>query len=385
MPQDIEVLPQLRQLGLCDDEAIAALKSAASAGRSRQTGKRTYELSSRAGVIAKVQFNQRLVLKSIVAPVNVWKACQPLIEADAKLEQTRIARSVLFSYRAPSGFSRVPSWLQLRPVACPLDDRTGGALTSSVAPAVPRPFAIEVVYRYSDLPFLESYRRLRAVQEAKWLLSAFIDVPVFGLSSPYSWAFWEGSYQLVQCAMGTGLEDTSDFEFSDVQDLPELIPVANSQYFSQLGVAAEEFRVPELEVLHSKYKELPAKKKVRFLRSCASLSAACDPAFGGSQRVVALVSAIEPLLGPAERCRACGGMTGIARQFRKFLAEYVQPPLAVRHLYEGVYAARSRLVHGGWSFDVDEAMFGLHRRSDIIPLVAWAVAKRGVVNWLLAQ
>ena len=382
----LEVLPQLRQLGLDDHEAIAALQSAANSGGSRQTEKRTYELSSGADVIAKVRFNRDLVLFSITTPVNVWKACQPIIESDAKLEQTRIARSVLFSYRAPSGFARVPSWLQLRPVACPLEDRTGfGALRSSVAAAVPRPFAIEVAYRFSNLPFLEGHRRLRAVQEVKWLLSAFIDVPVFSLSSPYSWAFWEGSYQLVRCGMGTGLEDASEVEFSDVQTLPELIPVANSQYFSELGVATQEFRVPELKILHAKYKELLPVNKVRFLRSCASLSAACDPAFGASQRVVALVSAIEPLLGEAERCDKCDGKIGITRQFLKFLDEYVKPPSEVKDLYVDVYAARSNLVHGGWNFDVDDAIFGLRPQGGIIPLVAWGAAKRGVVNWLLAQ
>lgn len=386
MLQDLEVLPQLRQLGFDDHEAIAALQSAANADGSRQTGKRTYDLSSGGDVIAKVRFNDRLVLSSIATPVNVWKACHPRIEADAKLAQTRIARSVLFSYHAPSGFARVPSWLQLRPIACPLEDRTAfGALTSSAAGAVPRPFAIEVVYRYSDLPLLEGYRRLRTVQEAKWLLSAFIDVPVFGLSSSYSWAFWQGSYQLVQCGMGTGLEDTSEVEFSDVQTLPELIAVANSQYFSELGVVTQEFRVPQLNVLHAKYTALSRKNRLRFLRSCASLAAASDPSLGASQRVVALVSAIEPLLGKAERCGICGGVTGITRQFRKFLDEYVQPPLAVRDLYEGVYSTRSKLVHGGWNFDVDEAILGLRPQGDMIPLVTWGAAKRGVVNWLHAQ
>lgn len=384
--ETLNVLPQLRQLGFDDHEAIAALQSAANAGGSRRTGKRTYELSSGEDVIAEVRFNDRLLLSSIAMPVHIWKACQPHIEADAKLEQTRIARSVLFSYRAPSGFARISGWLQLRPVACPLEDRTAfGALTSIVAAAVPRPFIIEVVYRYSDLPFLESYRRLRAVQEAKWLLSAFIDVPVFGISSPYSWTFWKGSYQLVQCGMATGLEDTSEVEFSEVKTLPELIPVANSQYFLELGVATQEFRVPELNVLHAKYMALSRKNRVRFLRSCASLAAASDPALGASQRVVALVSAIEPLLGEAERCGTCGGKTGITYQFKKFLDEYVQPPPAVRDLYEGVYAARSNLIHGGWNFDVDEAFLGLRPQADLVPLAAWVVAKRGVVNWLLSQ
>lgn len=381
----MNVLPQLRQLGFKDHEAIAALRSGANAGGSRQTGKRTYELISGEDVIGEVRFNGRLVLSSIDMPVHAWKACRPRIEADAKLKQTRIARSVLFSYRAPSGFARIPRWLQLRPVACPLEDRTAfRAFTSSVTEDVPRPFAIEVVYRYSDLPFLEGYHRLRAVQEAKWLLSAFIDVPVFDLNSPYSWAFWEGSYQLVECGMATGLEATSEIEFSDVKTLSELIAVTNSQYFSELGVVTQEFRVPELNVLYAKYIALSHVDRMRFLRSCAALAAASDPVLGASQRVVALVSAIEPLFDKAERCDTCGGVTGLTRRFRQFLNEYVQPSSAVRELYEGVYAVRSKLVHGGWNFVVDEPLFGLQPQGDML-LVAWATAKRGVVNWLLAQ
>jgi len=185
--------------------------------------------------------------------------------------------------------------------------------------------------------------------------------------------------------MGTGLEDTLETDFSDVQDLPELIAVANSQYFLELGITTGEFRVPELNVLHANYMALPRDNRVRFLRSCASLAAASDPALRPSQKVVALVSAIEPLLGKGERCDTCGGTTGITRKFREFLDRYVQPSSEVRYLYEGVYDARSKLVHGGWNFDVDEWVFGLRPTGDMIPLAAWAAAKQGVVNWLLAQ
>jgi len=207
MLQDVEVLPQLRQLVFDDHEAIAALQSTANAGGSRQTGKRTYEITSGADVIATVKFNKHHTLSSITMPENIWKTCQPHIEADAQCEQTRIARSVLFSYRALDGFVRIPNWLQLRPVACPLEDRTGfGALTLGMASGVPRPFALEVVYRYSDLIFLNSYRTLRAVQEAKWLLSAFIDLPVFGLTSAYSWHSGKDPISLSNAAWGLALK-----------------------------------------------------------------------------------------------------------------------------------------------------------------------------------
>lgn len=386
MHQTINVLQQLRVFGFDDHEAIAALRSAANAGGSRQTETRTYELLSEQDAIAKVHYNSNLVLSSIDVRVDVWQASQARIEADAKVNRTRIARSVLFSYRSVEGFARVPDWLQLRPVACALEDRTGfGAFTDDSAVAVPRPFALEVVYRYSDLPFLEVHRRIRAVQEATWLLSAFLDVAVFSLRNPYSWAFWEGSYHLVECSMEHGLDQASQVEFSDVQMLPELSLVQNSQYFSELGITTAEFRVPDLNILHAKYIELSPEKKVRFLRSCASLFTACEPTLGVSQRVVTLVSAIEPLLDEGEICDVCGSKVGITRQFRKFLDDYVKPSSTVRRFYEDIYDARSNQVHGNWNFDVDEAFLGLHQPSRIVSLVAWRAAKRGVVEWLLNQ
>lgn len=382
----LNVLPQLQQLGFDDHEAIAALQSA-KACRLRRTEGRTYELISGKDIIGKVQLNKRFRLSSIAMPDKVWKEIQPSIEADATLDQTRIARFVLFSYRAPTGFARVPGWLQLRPVACPLGDITPvKALTFSMAAVkVPRPFAVEVVYRYSGLLFLEAYRRLRAVQEAKWLLSAFIDVPVFDLNNPYSWAFLNGEYHLVLCGMETGLENASEFEFSEIGNLSELTPVANSQYFSELGVATTEFRVPELHLLRAKYLELSHEERLLFLRSCASLAASYYPTLGASQILVALVSAIEPLLGEAKRCEKCGSLVGITEQFRKFLDQYVQPSPEVRDLYEKVYEARSKILHGGWNFELDEFFLGSRPLGDDVLLAAWDATKRGVVNWLLSK
>jgi hypothetical protein len=185
--------------------------------------------------------------------------------------------------------------------------------------------------------------------------------------------------------MALGFEDASELDFSDVQTLLQLQPVETSRYFTELGITTQEFRVPDLPALFKTYSRLGHGKKKRFLRSCASLSAACEPGLNESQKVVALVTSIEPLLDVPERCDACGGQTGITRLFRKFLEEYVHPSPAVKDLYEGVYAARSKIVHGGWRIEVDEPFFGLRPQSDLVPLAAWNAAKRGVMNWLLSQ
>ena len=317
---------------------------------------------------------------------NIWERLSAQITADVALEQTRIARTTLFTYRPLNGFTCAPGWLQLRPVACELKDSTGlGLLNLNISAGIPRPFVIEVAYRYSNLPFLEAHRRGFAVQEAIWLLSAFIDIPVFILRNPFSWAFLDNTCQLVRCGAPDGLEESSDLEFSNIQRLVSLIPTPTEQYFKELGITSSEFRVPDLGSLYSKYKALTHKKQLCFLRSCASLSAASNQTIGISQKVASLVSAIEPLLDAPQKCTACKQPSGITKQFKKFLDLYVNPSPEVKALYEGVYHARSRLVHGGWNFDVDEPILGIRPQAHDVPLAAWDATKRGIMKWLLAQ
>lgn len=382
----MNVLPLLRGYGLDDHEAVVAIQSAANVGGARRIGKRVFELGFGDNHVAEVRFNSTLSLSSIVMSSKRWSAVRSVIESDAQSHATRVARTALFSNREVKGFARVPNWLQIRPVISELNDSTSfGALNTRVAAGVPLPFAVEVMFRHSELPLLEGYRRVRAVQEAIWLLAAFVDIPVFVLSSPYSWAFWGGTYHLVQCGMGLGLEEMSDQVFSDISGLAALEIVEHERYFSELGIPTSDFRIPDLVPLWQKYTELGRDDRLRFLRACASLSSVAQPGINDSQRVVALVAAIEPLLSPAERCEACGAQTGIARRFRTFLNEYVKPPPVVRDLYEGVYTARSKIVHGSRRFEVDEPFLGIQAQSDLLPLAAWDAAKRGVVSWLCAQ
>lgn len=385
MPQLISVLSQLRELKLDDSEVIAAILSAENAGDT-QTGKRAYEIRTNDRLIAQIKFNSKNKLSSVALHNNIWERLSAQITADVALEQTRIARTTLFTYRPLNGFTCAPGWLQLRPVACELKDSTGlGLLNLNISAGIPRPFVIEVAYRYSNLPFLEAHRRGFAVQEAIWLLSAFIDIPVFILRNPFSWAFLDNTCQLVRCGAPDGLEESSDLEFSNIQRLVSLIPTPTEQYFKELGITSSEFRVPDLGSLYSKYKALTHKKQLCFLRSCASLSAASNQTIEISQKVVSLVSAIEPLLDAPQKCTACKQPSGITKQFKKFLDLYVNPSPEVKALYEGVYHARSRLVHGGWNFDVDEPILGIRPQAHDVPLAAWDATKRGIMKWLLAQ
>ena len=124
LPRPIQALPLLRQLKLDDTELIAALISVGEAGYA-QTSERTYEIRSADSLIAEVRLNRTFQLISVMIPCDVWRTIRPKISADAELNQTRIARTILFTYRPPTGYAQIPGWLQLRPVACDLKDATG--------------------------------------------------------------------------------------------------------------------------------------------------------------------------------------------------------------------------------------------------------------------
>lgn len=382
----IDVLPKLRVLGLDNQEAIVAIQSATNGSWYRRNEKRSFTLECDLGAIAEVKFNSKLTLSSILMTENCWLSFEPIISEELRLRSDRIARTTLFCVREVKGYARVDSWLQIRPVGLDLKDRTPiGALTISRITGVPLPFALEVVYAYSSLPLLEAYRRIRSVQQAIWLLTAFIDIPIFQIAHPYSWAFLENSFQLVQCGMGTGLEDVSDEVFSDVSEFSPLEIVEREAYYSELGINASNFRVPDLDVLWCKYSQLSTEDKLRFQRACSSLSSATHPGINESQKLIALVSAIEPLIEPGKRCVSCRNHIGVTGRFSEFLGNYVSPPAGIKDLYMDIYQARSKVVHGSHRFEVDEPFLSIPLQSDLIPLAAWDSTKRGLINWLLKR
>lgn len=379
-------LPTLIALGLTEHEAVAAIESAAEAGGSQKAGKRAYQLLSRDGPIATVRFNAAGHIFSIDASADVWDRIHPTIAADCATERYGIARSVIFSSRPIRGYARAPTWLQIRPVSLDLKDaRFGKEVLRLHDGGAPSPIVTEVRFRRSQLIFLDSYRRFRSIQEANWLLAAFVDVPVFGISGASAWALLEGSYQLVTLGMATGLEDQTEEDFSPTNGIPQLEPVSPDTYYTQLGIGEPQLRVPDLADLYARFSRLDSERKARFLRASASLWGAYQPGVGESQRIVSLVTAIEPLLETPDSCTTCGSAVGITASFRRFLANYVKPSPEVKELYEAIYASRSKVVHGGWNFEVDEPFMSISNDGHIATLVAWGAAKRGVVNWLLAQ
>lgn len=381
-----EVLHQLRAIKLDDHEAVEALRSALMVSGSRSTDPRVHQLTRGDELVCTAKFSREGRLLSLSVPSSLWPAAKATIAEDMQTNVIRVARSALFTHRPLEAAYTVPDWLQIRPVATALQDRTRiGALTKQIPSGVPFPFVFEVLYRWSSLPFLEGHRRITAVQHAKWLLASFIDVPVFELPSAYAWAFIDTAYALVECGVPTGLDDAPDTTFSDVSAYPSLVPVPTEEYINALGIRSSHLRVPDLHSLYGKFTALEDSRRLRFLRCGASIFASNSPTIRRPQRLVSLVSAIEPLLEVGTRCPAYNSTTGIAASFRAFLDTYVQPPPPIRRLYEAVYSSRSKMVHGGWNPDVDEPFFSLFSLDPTDGLAAWAAARQGAIRWLLAQ
>lgn len=381
-----DVLPELLASGLDRHEAVEALTSVLSASGSHMSAKRTYDLANGTDVVAQAVYDRNGRFSKLYVPRSLWPQARDAITSDAASQEFRVARTTMLSYRELLAAYTIPGWLQIRPVAASLQDRTGHAVLSRpYAAGVPHPFALEVVYRWSGLIFLESRRSLTAVEMARWLLATFIDIPVFSLTAPYAWAFIDYSYALVACGISDGLEEASPSNFSDVSHLPQMTPVPTEQYYTSLGIGSPGFRVPDIGQFYSNFLAMDESDRVKFLRCCAAIYSATNPTIRWPLRLVSLVNAIEPLLEQGEQCDKCKSHIGITKQFKSFLDEYVHPTPEVRSIYEAIYRNRSMIVHGGWNPDVDEPFFSLHSIDETRGLTAWSAAKRGAVNWLIAR
>lgn len=385
MDKRVDRLQSISRLGYSSTDILPAVMSSMDYSTEKPLVTRRRSLVSSSGSIVDVEFNANNVPKHVWVDADLWAQMEAKLQADTLQERYKVARSVLFTYRPFPGWTRVDNWIQLRPVAVTLEDATGHSLLPGRPQAgYPNPFLIEVKYRDTNLMFLEGERRIRAVQEAGWLLAGFLDIAVFQLRVPYAWTLSQGRYSLMVTGMGTGLDGISD-EFSDVGDIAPIALTDTETYFRELGVSTDVFRVPDLSGLYSRYQELTPKDRMRFLRVCASLMDASDPNASESQRVVGLVSALEPLAGAPVQCPSCGGKVGITKAFGELLAQYVMPTPEVRHWYMKLYALRSSIVHGSWRYDVDESFWNPSETKSIMPLVAWSSAKQGAINWLFAQ
>lgn len=375
-----DVLPQLRSLGLDDHECMIVLAEAfpGNSLKSANFGSLLREFTINGEVVAEASLDEMGVLINSVVDLasepHVLSAAQGAV---AKAPLKVVATSVLID-REPKGYAAVPGWVQIRPSDEPVEDRAAFQLPASGCDMrhIPYPLIIEVCFVPSASSHLNAYRQQRALSEAKWLINAFLERPLFQPSHPYNYARVDNRIALVTSSIPY-LADPRDDGFSDVSGLGELTATGLTQMLDQLGVGHSYFRVPDLKALWRAYNKLSTEMKLRFLRACANLWDAGNSTASEGSRIASSSFAIEALV------QAPKGKATV--EFEKFITAHVTHDGRVAQMFLTLYRSRSDLAHGRVHIEVDEPMFGFRERFDWTALVAWAAAKRGLLSWLQAE
>jgi hypothetical protein len=384
----VDILAPLRNLGLDDHEAVVAVQAAAGwdGVRPSASAQRTFELVKGTEVCGHYALNSRLSLKSFELRNDLWSEVFRVISEDVSINTRKVLATTVFAIRPLTGYTRVDSWIQIRPTTDPISIRTRYPQLPPHVPGLgyPLPFMLEVSCRHSSLPLLASYWQVRDIREALWLMTAFLADPIFLDRRTCAYVGLDDGVTLVNTLNPNGPTAHGD-SFSDTSDLEELLPAPHEEYYAALGINENSIRVPDLRMLYSRYKGLSREDQLRFVRACAFLSEAAEPDQRPGRRLLACVGAIEALLEKAEQCNRCCSHVGITANFKEFIADFVRPSDDIADLYNSLYTKRSKLAHGSWHYEVDEPFLGLHHNAFCTELAAWDGAKRGIINWLLSR
>jgi hypothetical protein len=385
---DPDVLSQFREAGH-DDRAcvVLLLDLIPGAGQRRSVGKHEIVIDGGEGRQAFIRFNSKGKIKEIIIPAFLAARLDDFLKYAACKSVNKFTLTTLIGYRSLSKYYRVDDWIQIRPTDTFVDDQIFPKMTfyPDIADDRPHPFVLEVMYKSTpELPMFEAHRNITALNEAKLLVSAFLELPVHQYVPAFAWALTpDFKSALVRCTM-PNLENHPGNEFSDVSRLAALPTTDDATYFRRLGIGVAEFEVPDMASLRAKYEALSLDDKARFLRACANLWDSGDVASSDGKRLVSSISAIESLLPNGEKCPTCRAHIGISKRFKAFVRRFVPTSSqTVLKIYEALYASRSLIAHGSWHDMVDKPMFGLTKRDGFLErLAAWNAAKVGAIGWL---
>jgi hypothetical protein len=388
----LDALPELLAMGFSHQTAIAALSSASGINGYRSDGQRRYRYGNTdKGFVVEVNSSYRI--KSILVDKAIWEESKVVIaHAEQERPPTKVLSTIVFSYFELDGYARFGNWLQIRPLKTKLlaSAPFGGNGFSLDAEdkflGAPLPFLVEVKYQPSNLIWVEAIHSTQALQEARFLLSAWIKTPLVNAIQSFNWVVIDGvGPQLALGYMPTGLDEelTNATEFTDATNLKELNSIDLSVYVDEIVPGNRVIRVADFQVLKDRFDSLEIKDRDRYLRCCAAIHEAQINNRNSAQAILSMVSAVEALLDPTKRCPSCRSHVGINTAFKEFVARYVQPSEQARPTLEQIYGLRSALAHGGYSFLVDEPFMGLETSGwNPLHMASW-IAKKGAVNWLL--
>ena len=325
----------------------------------------------------------------------------PLLE-EASLEKIRadveekclrshgmvVARTPLFAALPVNEWWRYRDEFQILPVPpdAPRPDQFVGA----------HPFVLEVAVSRSPDMFVQMLRRDRSTREVELVLGSILWKILDSQGQPTGkhWVYLPpGPEGLLRSAFLQGGYDASGIrafldEFTPPGDLSPMSLVADEDYFAQEGLHVEDvLKAPEsLTSLVDLYFKTPSATKDKFMRfSYWLMKADTFWPISTSGSYVAVVSAIEALMGGApsgRSCPACGKdvSPGPTARFRAFVERWSSASDAAK-----LYQIRSAITHGSRIMRWDMPGFPFNpaaNADDSYHRDAFRAARRAGVRWL---
>jgi len=380
----LDVTDLLRQATANENEFAPLLICVRKGSIATPRGKpRTISIVQNSSTFARISWNAKGRVKSVLLCRSDLPQLSALIAHVKVPVRKKVLRTVLYTSREISGYVTVPGWIQIRPIEEVIADKT----PTSYVQRNPRfyAFGLEVEYQGSRVRLIDSHRSQVAIETARALVAAFLNVPVFSPTSGWAHALVDGQVALVQLT-SPAFHFNDDTTFSDVAGLDPCAHIGLDAYYNDVPRPKAKLEFPDLAKLYGAYQSLGPELALRFVRASANIFDAGDPSLKPGTALTSAVTAIECLIeNDDQRCKTCDSHLGLTAAFKSFIAEHVDKTGALQATFDKLYPSRSRHVHGARHASVDEVLFTiLPEDTATLQMISWIAAKRGIVNWLLA-
>jgi hypothetical protein len=308
----------------------------------------------------KLVFDKKYELKEAFAGPLLTESdlaeLQDRVEREVLVPGTpRIGNWLLFAAVPVTGFFRFRDDFQILPVP-------------KNAPRPPflmadHPFLLQFRFRGSENSMVERMRLYARASELELLLAALVANHIHSENqTAHRWVFQPmddppRAPRSILCQTGYTFEGHRliQDEFTSAADDPPLTLLPLFRHYSQFGIRTDDVLVlPEdIEAAILAYEHLPTDLKMKFKNSSFWLQHSFTVFLDSrSASYMALVSAVEALMPPAETggsCACCKRSMGKGptSRFREFLAEFAPTGEHFRGELQRFYEIRSKLAHGG--------------------------------------
>ncbi|ESQ92529.1 hypothetical protein [Asticcacaulis benevestitus] len=269
----------------------------------------------------------------------------------------QITRQILFSQAKTEGFYKSEGQFQI--MAVPADSPQPKYSCSDY------PSVLEVAFT-SSADFGQNVTRgARALSRIELTLIPLLPALVrmqathggrVWTQGPSETAFWRQEYDQVGYIVPGGPQEA----FSDIAGLSPMAVVPYQEFYKDHQHRYNTFKVPDsLETSLGKIARLSPENHEKYLRAAYWLrQAGLAGPFGNSPSFVALVSAVEALMGAPVRtgtCESCSQPISIGNTalFRNFIDAHTSADTVPTKLKNEFYNMRSNVAHGGSVFRAD--------------------------------